>query len=90
MRRMVIKAAQRVGISLEEIREALASLPDARTPPRKTGSALEQCGVLDTKIAYLKAATRCLYRLHGCGCLSMKNCPIYNPEDKLRRRGRAW
>ncbi len=90
MRRIaVIKAAQKVGISLEDIRDALATLPDARTPTQKDWERLSKQwrGVLDAKIAYLERLRDTFTGCIGCGCLSMKNCPIYNADDKLAEEG---
>ena len=90
MRRIaVIKAAQKVGISLEEIREALATLPDERTPTQKDWERLSRQwrGVLDARIAYLSKLRDYFTGCIGCGCLSMKNCPIYNADDKLAEEG---
>lgn len=81
----VIKAAQKMGVSLEEIKAAFANLPDNRTPTKDDWQQLSrywQKG-LNQKIAYLEKLRDSLDGCIGCGCLSMKNCPIYNPEDKL-------
>jgi len=81
----VIKAAQRMGISLAEIKTAFANLPDNRTPTKADWQQLS--GVwrqsLNHKITYLEKLRDSLDGCIGCGCLSMKNCPIYNPEDIL-------
>ena len=90
MRRIaVIKAAQKVGISLESIRKALATLPDERTPTQKDWEKLSRQwrGELDAKIAYLERLRDTFTGCIGCGCLSMKNCPIYNEDDKLAGEG---
>ncbi len=90
MRRIaVIKAAQKVGISLEEIRAALATLPDERAPTQKDWERLSRRwrGELDAKIAYLTRLRDTFTGCIGCGCLSMKNCPIYNEGDKLAAQG---
>lgn len=90
MRRIaVVKAAQKVGISLEQIREALATLPDERTPTQKDWERLSKQwrAVLDEKIAYLTRLRDTFTGCIGCGCLSMKNCPIYNEGDKLAEEG---
>jgi MerR family redox-sensitive transcriptional activator SoxR len=42
---------------------------------------------LDARIAYLERLRDLLTGCIGCGCLSMKNCPIYNENDKLAREG---
>lgn len=85
----VIKAAQKVGISLEEIREALSALPGNRTPDTRDWEvlALKWRKDLDEKIDYLERLRDSLTGCIGCGCLSMKNCPIYNPDDKLAKKG---
>jgi MerR family redox-sensitive transcriptional activator SoxR len=85
----VIKAAQKVGISLEEIRTALSALPGNRTPDTKDWEVLAHNWRkdLDAKIAYLERLRDSLTGCIGCGCLSMKNCPIYNAEDKLANEG---
>jgi MerR family redox-sensitive transcriptional activator SoxR len=85
----VIKAAQKMGISLEEIKGALATLPDNRTPTQKDWQKLSTHwrADLDERIAYLERLRSLLAGCIGCGCLSMKNCPIYNEGDKLAARG---
>ncbi len=85
----VIKAAQKMGISLEEIKRAFASLPDQRTPTVKDWQKLSTLwhGELNARIAYLERLRDSLTGCIGCGCLSMKNCPIYNLDDKLASEG---
>ena len=85
----LIKAAQKMGISLEEIKQALATLPDGRSPDNKDWGRLaknwqEQ---LDNRILYLQGLRDSLTGCIGCGCLSMKSCPIYNSDDKLAQEG---
>ncbi len=81
----VIKAAQKMGISLASIKEAFSKLPDQRTPTQKDWEKLSKSWrkELDERIAYLERLRDSLTGCIGCGCLSMKNCPIYNPDDKL-------
>lgn len=85
----VIKAAQKMGISLEGIKQAFAALPDQRTPTvndwKKLSSRWQ--GELNARIAYLERLRDSLTGCIGCGCLSMKNCPIYNENDKLSAQG---
>lgn len=81
----VIKAAQKMGVSLEEIKAAFANLPNNRTPTAEDWQQLSkfwQHG-LNQKIAYLEKLRDSLDGCIGCGCLSMKNCPIYNTQDQL-------
>lgn len=85
----VIKAAQKVGVSLEEIREAFLSLPDNRTPTVADWELLSKNWqrMLDGRIAYLQSLRDNLAGCIGCGCLSMTKCPLYNPDDKLAESG---
>ena len=84
-----ILIAQQLGLALSEIEQALARLPQGRTPNARDWRAIsvsirEQ---LDRKIAQLEATRNKLDGCIGCGCLSMKNCPIYNEDDKLAAEG---
>ena len=85
----VIKAAQKMGISLATIKEALSSLPNSRTPTtgdwEKMSSRWHE--ELNARIAYLERLRDSLTGCIGCGCLSMKTCPIYNENDKLASAG---
>ncbi len=85
----VIKAAQKMGISLESIKQAFATLPDQRTPTATDWEKLSTVwqGELNARIAYLQRLRDSLTGCIGCGCLSMKNCPIYNEDDKLALEG---
>lgn len=85
----VIKAAQRMGVSLSSIQEALATLPNERTPTQKDWQRLASHwkAELDQRIAYLQRLQSRLTGCIGCGCLSMSNCPIYNADDHLAALG---
>ena len=85
----VIKAAQKMGISLEEIRRALAALPDNRTPTTGDWARLSSAWRegLNARIAYLERLRDLMTGCIGCGCLSMKNCPLYNDGDRLAEEG---
>mgnify|MGYP001817029008 len=84
-----IKVAQRVGLSLEEIRAALDSLPAGRTPNRRDWARLARSWqpVLDERIAMLEAMKEKLDGCIGCGCLSLDTCALYNPDDVAAGRG---
>lgn len=84
-----IRIAQQVGVSLDEIREALASLPESRTPTRADWAALSARwrGRLDERIAFLERLRDDLTGCIGCGCLSLKRCRLYNPDDELAAEG---
>lgn len=78
-----IRAAQVVGVSLSDIAEALASLPDERAPTKADWSRLANSWGprLDAQIAALQQLRSKLNSCIGCGCLSMKVCALYNPND---------
>ena len=79
----VIKVAQRAGISLGEIRDALATLPTGRTVTARDWSRLSKRWKrdLDERINRLTALRDQLGDCIGCGCLSLKTCPLRNPMD---------
>ena len=78
-----IRAAQRVGLSLEEIRAVLDDLPAGRAPNREDWDALVQQWKpwLDERIAALERLRDQLSSCIGCGCLSLDKCALYNPDD---------
>ncbi|HEX2360817.1 MAG TPA: redox-sensitive transcriptional activator SoxR [Jiangellaceae bacterium] len=79
-----VRAAQRVGLSLEEIRRALDTLPSSRTPTAGDWTRLSQSwqGRLDQRIAELQRLRDELGECIGCGCLSLTSCHLYNPDDR--------
>lgn len=85
----VIKAAQKMGISLASIKQAFTSLPNERTPTMKDWGRLSSGwqAELNERIAYMERLRDSLTGCIGCGCLSMKNCPIYNADDQLGETG---
>lgn len=89
-----VKVAQRVGLSLGEIRSALASLPASRTPNRRDWAKLARSWkpLLDDRIALLEAMRERLDGCIGCGCLSLDTCEIYNLDDEaaLLGTGPRW
>lgn len=78
-----IQAGQRVGLSLNEIRAVLATLPENRTPNRADWMLLSQSWRtrLDERIYDLKRLRDELTGCIGCGCLSLQRCRLYNPGD---------
>ena len=78
-----IRVAQRVGLSRDEIREALTTLPASRAPTEKEWARLSQAWRprLDAQIAVLEGLRDQLDSCIGCGCLSFKVCRLYNPGD---------
>jgi MerR family redox-sensitive transcriptional activator SoxR len=85
----VIKVAQRVGMPLAAIAEALNALPSGRTPTvadwcRLSAAWRQQ---LDERIRTLTQLRDQLDGCIGCGCLSLKACPLRNAQDALARQG---
>ncbi|MFL7965324.1 redox-sensitive transcriptional activator SoxR [Pseudomonas kielensis] len=85
----LIKVAQRLGIPLAEIGEALNNLPDNRAPTAADWQTLSaQWSLdLDERINQLMALRDRLNGCIGCGCLSMETCPLRNQGDVLGQRG---
>ena len=81
--------AQKLGLTLEEISTALGSLPDNRTPTKRDWEKLSRAmrTTLDVRIAVMTRLRDKLDGCIGCGCLSLKNCAIYNPGDEAGARG---
>jgi MerR family redox-sensitive transcriptional activator SoxR len=84
-----IRTAQRVGLSLGEIRAALAELPDARTPTAADWAHLAESWRprLDEQIAVLTRLRDNLSGCIGCGCLSLTVCRLWNPGDAAAELG---
>jgi MerR family transcriptional regulator, redox-sensitive transcriptional activator SoxR len=78
-----IRAARNVGLSLEEIAAALATLPDRRNPTKADWTRLSHSWRrrLDEQIAALTKLRDGLDSCIGCGCLSLQRCAISNPAD---------
>ncbi len=84
-----IRAAQQLGIGLAEIADALAALPDQRTPTKADWARLSSRwrADLDARIAALQALRDRLDGCIGCGCLSLRACALYNPADRCAETG---
>lgn len=78
-----VRAARNVGLSLDEVAAALATLPDGRAPNRADWARLSRGwrGRLDEQIRALTALRDGLSSCIGCGCLSLRTCGIQNPAD---------
>jgi MerR family redox-sensitive transcriptional activator SoxR len=90
-----IRAAQRIGIPLERISQALSLLPEARTPTVADWARLSSHWreELDARIQVLQQLRNELTGCIGCGCLSLKSCKLANPDDILGMQGpgaRKW
>ena len=81
--------AQQLGLPLAEIGRELATLPKGRPPTRADWQAISRRirGTLDRRIALLERTRALLDGCIGCGCLSLKNCALYNPGDRAARAG---
>ena len=85
----IIRIAQTLGLSLREIEQAFATLPEAHAPTKRDWARLSgQWGkLLDRRIADLQNLRGKLSGCIGCGCLSMKNCALYNAGDEAAQLG---
>lgn len=84
-----IRVSQRVGIPLAEIKAALDTLPEGRTPGRDDWARLSARwrDDLDARIEQLVRLRDDLTGCIGCGCLSLDRCALFNPEDRLGEQG---
>ncbi len=84
-----IRVSQRVGIPLAEIRAALDTLPEGRTPGREEWARLSALwrSDLDRRIEQLVRLRDDLTNCIGCGCLSLDRCVLANPYDALAEQG---
>lgn len=84
-----VRIAQQVGLTLDEISEALSSLPQNRTPDRQDWERLSRSWRprLDARIAMLERVRDRLDGCIGCGCLSLDVCRLANPDDTAAERG---
>ncbi|POM23871.1 Redox-sensitive transcriptional activator SoxR [Actinomadura rubteroloni] len=80
-----IKVSQRVGIPLSDIRAALDTLPEGRTPTAADWQRLSELwrADLDARIDQLRRLRDDLDDCIGCGCLSISRCALANPYDRL-------
>ncbi|MBJ8344070.1 redox-sensitive transcriptional activator SoxR [Antrihabitans sp. YC2-6] len=84
-----IRISQRVGIPLGDIRTALDTLPEGRTPTRKDWARLSTAWRtdLDQRITQLTRLRDNLDGCIGCGCLSLGSCSLVNSHDQLGQNG---
>lgn len=84
-----IRTAQRVGLSLDEIGEALATLPENRVPTKADWTRLSRAWRprLDEQIRRIERLRDQLDSCIGCGCLSLRNCALRNPQDVMAAQG---
>ena len=84
-----ILIAQRLGLGLDEIEQALASLPQGRTPTLADWQRISRSlrSEFDRRIALLMRTRAKLDECIGCGCLSLQRCQLYNKEDRAAASG---
>ena len=84
-----IKVAQQVGLSLDEVAESLATLPTERAPNKHDWERLSRAwrDRLDHQLALLQGLRDELDSCIGCGCLSLRACRLYNPDDRAALLG---
>jgi MerR family redox-sensitive transcriptional activator SoxR len=84
-----VRTAQRVGLTLEEVAEALSTLPEGRTPTKADWARLSRSWRprLDEQIRRIELLRDRLDGCIGCGCLSLRTCTLINPDDWLAEQG---
>jgi MerR family redox-sensitive transcriptional activator SoxR len=84
-----ILIAQRLGLGLAEIEQALATLPQGRPPTLSDWQRISRSlrGELDARIKLLTRTRAKLDECIGCGCLSLQRCHLYNRDDKMGAAG---
>jgi len=84
-----VKISQGLGFSLGEVRQALSSLPDGRTPTKRDWEKLSRqfSKDIDERIEALTQLREKLSGCIGCGCLSLAKCKLYNPDDRAAMLG---
>ncbi|MEM7427990.1 MAG: redox-sensitive transcriptional activator SoxR [Pseudomonadota bacterium] len=84
-----VQITQQFGFSIAQIRELLHSLPEERTPNQRDWSRISRQirSELDRRIETLERLRNNLDGCIGCGCLSLKRCALYNPQDSAAQTG---
>ena len=84
-----VRIAQQFGFTLPKINALMAGLPEGRTPTKRDWEKIsrEFRATLDAQIQTLEQLRDNLDGCIGCGCLSLKKCRLYNPDDKAARLG---
>ena len=90
-----IVAAQKIGLTLEDVADELAKLPRNEAPQRADWAKLSTAWTrrIDERIAELQRLRAGLTECIGCGCLSMAQCHLANPHDRAGQYGpgpRRW
>ena len=87
----VIRAAQQVGLSLDQVLTAFSGIPVDLAPSKQDWTRMSAAWqpLLDRRITELEQVRDNLENCVGCGCLSMTQCRLYNPQDTLADTGRG-
>jgi len=87
----IIRTAQNLGLSLAEIGALLRPIPPGKTPSAEVvrGMVADWRAALQARIDGLIRLRDHLDGCIGCGCLSLADCPLRNPDDRLGREGRG-
>ncbi len=86
-----IRAGRQLGLELREIQASLDLLPADRAPTKKEWSRAARTwqATIDARIAELRRMSDTLDSCIGCGCLSLRKCALYNPDDWAARNGQG-
>jgi MerR family transcriptional regulator, redox-sensitive transcriptional activator SoxR len=86
-----IRAGRQLGLELSEIQASLDLLPADRAPTKKEWSrAARRWQVrINARIAELQRMSGTLDSCIGCGCLSLRKCALYNPDDSAAKLGQG-
>jgi MerR family redox-sensitive transcriptional activator SoxR len=84
-----------MGLTLDEVAEELAKLPENRVPERSDWAKISGSWTMriDERIAELERLRASLTQCIGCGCLSLQECQLANAGDRAGRLGpgpRYW
>lgn len=87
--------AQKMGLSLDEVAIDLAKLPSNQAPGRSDWAKISRQWTqrIDARIDELKRLRDSLTQCIGCGCLSLPQCRLANPNDQAAKLGpgpRYW
>ena len=84
----IINIAKRTGIPLKQIRDHLDKLPNGPVSPQQWEVlSAEWHALLNERIHRLEQLRDEMAGCIGCGCLSLKDCPLRNPDDVLSKQG---
>lgn len=84
-----VMIAQKLGLTIQDIQDELARLPESRTPTARDwdGISRKLRAALDRRIDALNRTRDLLDGCIGCGCLSLKKCTLFNPDDRAGHAG---